>query len=274
MEPGDAPPRVFKRCPECLDKRQDADYKARERASMFPSVLRTWNQYCPAHQDSESRLHAVYRVLNERAIKVECFDVWDADGNRVCRACGSRLLTKKGKQHSMLRWCQDKKDDPVHEKLANQTFRSFASARFDYINSLAHAQFDMIKEKFKDEIENGTIKAYKAAGSKPVWRRYFGEHAWSGWSDVIACEGCGNLATIDAHSFSRSTIEPAQVHHKRPVHTIEANEVMQNPKLIDLVFDHSNFIALCMTCHGKAHRKAPDPKLTRSKYLTMESFLK
>lgn len=260
-------PKIFKVCEACVRLM----WNGKKEHASFPSVLRTWNRYCPEHQDSAERLKDMNRVLRERAIPVDWFDVWDEDGERVCRACGAKLLTKKGKQHQALRWCQDKKEDHVHAKLAEQTFKVFATARDDYIFGLAHSQFDAIKEKFKAEIDIGTIKPYIVAGSTPVWNYEFS------WSIVIMCEGCGKLATINTAGIYNSFIEPAQVHHKKPVHTINANEAMKDEKLVDLVFDHGNFIALCLTCHGKAHRNAPDPRLTqeaRPRFKTIDSYFK
>lgn len=243
-----------------MTKQEHAEYveflKRTERESMFPSELRTWNRYCPKHQDKLDG--DVRHIASCRYISFDWFDVYDESGKRVCRACGSQLLTKKGKPHHALRWCR--RQDEEHKKLVSQTLFSSASSRMNYVINLAEKQVPLIREQHANLIEKRTLilrKNQKSWGES-IYYQY-------GYSRVVKCEKCGALATPD--TISSSPFAFAQVHHKIPVCHVDKTNVMS-------IFDESNFICLCNACHGKSHpwRKKPVPPA--KKYKNLDAYIK
>jgi hypothetical protein len=226
-----------------------------EKESMFIAPLRTWNRYCPAHQDGLDQ--DATTIANKRIVPVDWFDVFDKDGYHVCRACGAELLTKKGKHCAAQRWC--KRQDDEHEKWKNETFLNFARSRWLYIIKLAEKQIPLIQERFADLIAEKRIILHdegKAYGSEPYFH--------NGSSRVVICEKCGVLASVDM-VYSRYPI--INVHHKVPVCYANKTNIMS-------IFDENNFIALCTKCHGQSHpwRKRPVPP--EPKYKTLETWMK
>jgi 5-methylcytosine-specific restriction endonuclease McrA len=257
-------PRVYKICPECLKEAHDRRFYECEpfeppsdMIAMFPASLRTWNRHCPRHQAGlESD---VLYIARDRFINVEWFDVYDAEGNHVCRACGAPMLTKKGKRCAALRWC--KRGDDEHQKWRAQTYCNFAQDRIDYVYELADKQIPLIESKYADKIKNGELKLDdgKRRGSKISYYVYHGGHI------VVLCEQCGELATFN-HSYCHGIVH-AQVHHKNPVCHVTVADVMS-------IFDFNNFKLLCMKCHGKAHPWRKHPAPPSPKYVTLDTFFK
>jgi hypothetical protein len=271
-------PVVYKQCPKCLFEKRRAIYdeitrhrecpiktkkeysdlldKA-ELDSLFPAQLRIWNRLCPAHHDklwSDART-----IVSNRFIPVDWFDVFDAEGNHVCRACGAKLLTKKGKPHHMLRWCQGKTDEQ-HEKWRAETFLNFANERIQYIHELAEKQIPLIREHHAALIEKYRLRLFESNGSSSHW--VYGSN-----SVVVMCEKCGVLCTDDNFHSGSGDIRNAQVHHKNPVCHVNETNIMS-------IFDHANFECLCTSCHGQSHpwRKRPVPP--EPKYKTLEAYIK
>jgi len=266
---------IYKICPQCLFEKQTAQHdkefrkmtrqkhveyieflRRTERESMFPSELRTWNRYCPAHQyklESDA-MH----ISSRRYIPVEWFDVYGDDKKRVCRACGSQLLTKKGKHHPMLRWCLRK--DIEHQKLVSQTLFSFASSRLHYIINLAEKQVPLIREHHADLIKKGTLvlRDRQKAWGERIYYQY-------SCSRVVMCEKCGVLATPDMIHCSPFAF--AQVHHKIPVCLVTLVNVMS-------IFDENNLICLCNACHGKSHPWRKKPVEPAKKYKNLDAYIK
>jgi len=245
-----AEPVVYKYCHECVITNGEA--------TLFPSRLRTWNCHCPKHQKGLVRDMATIRA--NRGIPIDWFDVFDAEGHHVCRACGSPLLTKEGKRCGPMRWCR--RDDPEHNAWRNETIKFWNVARHDHIHDVAAKQYTTIKDKHSDLVANGTLVP-DLFNEQQIWI-----HPQSN-TVVVACESCGKLASVETKHGRR--LPPAHVHHKRPVHTLQLTEAD-----IMLIFDPGNFIVLCDTCHGKAHRKNPSIELTLPSrdVKTLDSFCK
>lgn len=265
-------PQVYKVCPECL---KEAHFRRHDECepfespsdmvAFFPAPLRTWNRHCPKHQAGLER--DVYYIAGNRLIPFDWFDVYDDNGYHLCRACGAELLTKKGKYCATQRWC--KRGDEDHQKWRAQTYCNFAQDRIDYVYEMADKQIPLIESKYTDKIKNGDLKLDdgKQRGSKISYYVYHGGHI------AVLCEQCGELATF-THSYCHGIVY-AQVHHKIPVCHVTVDNVMS-------IFDHANFILLCMKCHGKAHpwrkqaKPATDKKngvvLPKKKVITLDSF--
>jgi hypothetical protein len=270
-------PVYYKMCPECQQEIERKNWSVRgvdefiktddrhreymkvkreaERSALFPAPLRTLNRHCPRHQ---SKLASdVARIAANRLIPVEWFDAYDANGVHVCRACGAKLLTKKGKPAAALRWCQA--PDDGHYKLVLETLFNFASRRSWYIHELATRQVPEMRAKHADKIASGELEfwGHERTGSKNEYFKWTGDFA-------ILCEGCGKL--VVAGKGGGSFHPGSDVHHKNPVCQVTLQTVMS-------IFDSANFIALCSTCHGGSHpwRKKPEPP---PEPITLDSFLK
>ena len=61
-------------------------------------------------------------------------------------------------------------------------------------------------------------------------------------------------------------VKDIQVHHKIPVHTLDASNYK-------LVWDLTKLIAVCIPCHGKQHRKV-NLEIKMHQYTKIEQFLR
>lgn len=170
------------------------------------------------------------RIIRSRNIPMDYFDVYDTQYptdsgtlkyERVCRACGQRLLTKSKKYSPYRRWCKE------HNFLFGY---NASEIRDDYIVELTKQNIDYIKDNIDLEIS------------------VLDEDLFS------ICEEC---KTIGAAAVRNPYHKPEQreiyaklpkiqVHHKKEVHTLTADEFM-------LIFDRKNLVALCKPCHNKKH---------------------
>ncbi len=200
----------------------------------------------------------VMTIAGNRFIPVEWFDVYDASGVHVCRACGAKLLTKKGKPAAALRWCQAPTDG--HYKLVLETLYDFASRRSWYVHDLATRQVPEIRAKHADKIATGVLEFWSR-------ERTCSEHEYFTWQGTMAilCEGCGKLVVVGKGHYS--FLPGSDVHHKNPVCQVTLQTVMS-------IFDPANFIALCSTCHGESHPWRKKLKPPPEPITTLDSFLK
>lgn len=137
---------VFKLCAECYADLMEQNYKdgfrltTREiiKKSLFPAGLRVWNRHCSRHQSG--LVKDLSLVKRTRAIPVEWFDVFDQEGFHVCRACGEKLLTKKGKFSPVMRWC--KREDEQHVAWVRDVLLSFPIRRDEYLYLLHKQQHE------------------------------------------------------------------------------------------------------------------------------------
>lgn len=246
-------PLFYKLCHECVHEM----WEGANIDPLFPAALRSWNRHCQRHQDGLKR--DIAYITRFRFIPVEWFDVYNKERERVCRACGEKMLTKKGKPHPALRWC--KRKDEEHQKLISETLLNFSWERDRYVYELADKQIPLIEARFPDKIKSGELIFNDKKRRASQISYYTMRHGHV----VVLCEKCGVLCTF-VHSHYSGIIF-AQVHHKLPVCHVNATNVMS-------IFDKKNFICLCLKCHGQSHpwRKRPAPP--QIKYVTLDKFMK
>jgi hypothetical protein len=210
-------PVYYKMCPECEQEIERAnwprhgqdDWKtnqrlreylkvkhAAERSALFPAPLRTWNRHCPRHQ---AKLEGdVATIACNRFIPVEWFDVYDASGVHVCRACGARLLTKKGKPAAALRWCQA--PDDGHYKLVLETLYDFASRRSWYVHDLATRQVPEMRAKHADKIATKELDFWGTARTASKNEHF----TWRGQMAILCIFDPANFVALCSECHGKS----------------------------------------------------------------------
>lgn len=232
---------VFKKCKKC--------------GIYFKSILLTVNSYCNEHQDLLND-EFLSQIKNDRYIDSSYFDVYNdipyfpsnckteklkqeylkkcknenygsyfQQFERICRICGSRLLSKKGNYDPKRRFCIE------HQGTA--TFSNWSITANNYKYDLWKKQGNIIQNHIQ----------------------------------VIKCENCNQDFNIDN----------IQIHHKIEVNTL-------NLKNLYLLWDYSNLIALCESCHYLKHAGlTPEQKLKKKlkkkenyykKFIPLDKFFK
>lgn len=217
----------------------------------FPSVLRTWKSRCPEHEADLER--DMNRIKDRRFIPPDWFDVYDEHYEHLCRACGARLLNKKGEHSNTMRWC--KRNDPEHQQWRKESDCGFNTERFQYTLNLAMRQFNVIYSK--------NVSFFQDDARYKIHEYDQGKIAAIGNNFLVMCEKCGGLAEAGVSYFG---LRSAHVHHKKPIHQLQMNEIY-------LIFDHSNFICLCTACHGEAHRGPRRQAASIQKFTRLDTFL-
>jgi hypothetical protein len=176
-------------------------------------------------------------IKSSRNILAEYFDVFDTDYplenyshkyERVCRVCGVRLLKKDGKYSWQKRQCKKHAGD----------YAAILKYNWSYIRN----------EIIEDNIEKNWIAIILTGmdqGIDVVIRSYGDQNVYCNYS---MCEKCGSLTRTP------------EVHHITPVHTL-------TKKNLFLIWDKSNLICLCHTCHTKInHHFQRRPKTPAEKH--------
>lgn len=207
----------------------------------YPGKLKDPITLCPKHNISEHQKYLVNHFKKSRGIPIHYFDVWNND--YVC-ANGSleRVCRICGKR--LLR--KDGKYSHVRRHCCNpEELLSFYfnSARYDYLEELHSRQTAQIALQYIDSIYTE---------DQWYWLRS------SSLRGYICCEVCGKL------------VGSPELHHKIPVSILDETNY-------HLIWDPSNFQALCHDCHAKApgHKlfRQTKPQEIEKKYQTLDNFL-
>lgn len=213
-------------------------------------------EFIPGHTNQHNYIQ---NIKYSRSISLDSFDVYDLerpiknknneiiDYERVCRVCGAPLRNKKGGYSYHKRYCGTKQCN------GGVLFNKFNwnECRFKYIKFL--------HEKQEKEIESELVKRKIDIESK---------------YHFIFCEECNKLCKIHNGWWDNSRywgslelkgIERVEIHHKQPVYTLTEENIL-------LIFDPSNLICLCESCHNKT-KGIKKPKGPIKRFITIERWL-
>ena len=183
-----------------------------------------------------------HTIKSNRYIPMAYFDIYDLDRptgrhdndfERVCRVCGEPLFNKNGKYSYHRRYCGN------HTGYTLWANHNWGEVSKKYARKIRDANADFITKEYNKRMD----EFFALHKEKPKWM-------YDKLNNITICEECKNLCQIYSGTslYNRLHIETINIHHKTPVHIL----TWEN---INLIWDESNFLALCIECHNKQDHK-------------------
>ncbi|KKN15266.1 hypothetical protein LCGC14_0987850 [marine sediment metagenome] len=220
--------------------------KCRKCHDFFPAKPMELQFFCNKPECQKYRnTHNFWSIKSQRYICMDYFDIYDLDRpynitengeilnyERVCRVCGMSMFNKNGKYSVHRRYCQKHTGNELWSKY------NWSEVSKKYARKVAKDNEELI------ERTNNTD-----------------------YSSVTICEECSKICSIyDIYSseyWHKKRIDVINIHHIFPVHKI----TMEN---IHLIWDFSNFKALCKECHNKQNHYLK--RIEKVKFRMITSF--
>jgi hypothetical protein len=187
--------------------------KCRQCGIFFPSLLGNPNSYCNEHQ--AKWIHQIkHHFAKERFIPADFFNVYrylNEQFYRACRVCGDPLIKKIYNKRTKIE---------TIIPYQRMQFCKKESCTFDVFQRQYywdHTKYDYYSELYKKQNQH---------------------------DGFILCEKCGQQCKWRDNTDYDSPLPIIELHHKFPCANVDEHNWQ-------LIWDKSNLIALCPTCHDK-----------------------
>lgn len=228
----------------------------------YPGKLKDPINLCPEHNTNENRDKLIQKFKKLRYIPIDNFDVWDDQYKhkwykieRVCRICGSRLLSK-GKYNNNKRYCSPKtcKGDEVWFSFNSSKWKKMDENQEKYQVTIRLQFLEIFHEILESYLKYHEMKGSFFSGYDKLFEKKV--------NDYVCCGRCGKLLEKWKHEI--------EVHHVEPVSILDESNFW-------LIWELSNLVVLCHECHKKAPEHAkfrPEKKeKPKIKYRSLLEFI-